>query len=106
MKNVVNKFEEAYNIAKAKKDAQSMIRVAENYVDIFKEKQPQADPYGALPTDVQYEDISKSVEAGEKDLIAPELPNKPAGDFDELDTDPAIAASIQELVTYPGLPKK
>lgn len=43
LKGAVDKMEEGYAVAKAKKDAQSMIRVAENYLDLFNKKAPTQD---------------------------------------------------------------
>lgn len=69
VENALNKFEEAYAIAKGKKDAQTMTRIAEDYMELFKEKQaPNSDPYATnAPLDANYEEL---VTQGEKELDA------------------------------------
>ena len=61
---VVNKFEEAYAVAKGKKDAQTMTRIAENYAKMYEEKAPKENPhgFGELPGDTKFEEIADVIE--------------------------------------------
>lgn len=88
IESAINKFEEAYGVAKSKKDAQTMTRIAEDYMELFKEKQAaNTDPYPTQPPiDANYEEL---VTNGEKALEAGEA---------------TMEEEIAELMTIPKVP--
>lgn len=65
MKGAIDKMEEAYAVAKSKKDAQTMVRVAENYIDIFK-KSGKSDN-GGMP-ELEGPGIMQALETAERQL--------------------------------------
>lgn len=106
-KDVVNKLEDAYNVAKSKKDAQSMIRVAENYMEVFKKEDKGGPQIPQLPEDANYEDVTKLMHEGERALSGDPLivEKKALAEVRSVLEDGNLQEQINELMVFPELPK-
>jgi len=107
MKNAIDKMEEAYATAKKKGDAQSMIRVAENYIDIFKKAGKNDD--GGMPS-LEGPGVLDALNAAERQLEG--LPPITTDDtlkaaliqYEEVTQDDLVAQA-NELLVKPKLGK-
>lgn len=108
LKSTITKFEEAYAIAKAKKDAQTMTRVAENFLEVFVKsaEEKTQDPASLV---VDYTEVSNMITAAEGRMSGDEhaverksieAVKSEVETFEEEQV--AYAESINELMTIPS----
>jgi DNA-binding transcriptional regulator GbsR (MarR family) len=109
----IQKLEEAYAIAKGKKDAQSMIRVAENYLEVFKKnaKNPQQDPAEIAPSFEVEQNIAKAEEqlnaGAPKSIAVPDNMAEIKKSIKELEEyeQNSILQEASKLLEFPTIPK-